>query len=132
MRESLRGALLSVLFFGLMVGGVPGVPGALTTIAEATNPCGAGQTVSYTRGGPPCRDNNPKPDFCGSLKKNSDMGVHDVGFGAGAASAGALGLGALMGAATGPAAAAAAGLTTLGWGLTRIGKGICKGLGKWD
>ena len=40
MRESLRGALLGVLFFGLMVGGVPGTAAAIHTHGGITEGSG--------------------------------------------------------------------------------------------
>lgn len=115
-----RGALLGVLFFALVVG----APLPTMAVSDAgnigTTPCGSGQTVSYARGSAPCVDlNPPQPDYCGTLQAGFDNGSLDT------ITAGLIAGGLIT---ANKAAVAAGGLL---WALARLGRGACKLTGNW-
>lgn len=117
MRETLRGALLSVLFFALLIGGAP-------TMAVAGD---KGGTMSGCHDKPGV--NCPPPTlsgFCDDLQTSFDDGTQDMTWGSGAVAAGGLAASGM-----GVGAMIVGGITGIGWGLARIGRGVCKATGNW-
>ena len=126
MRETLRGALLSVLFFALLIAGAPTVAGATGTSGGSSegntglgiglpNLPGIGSECSYELGG--CAS---EADFCGTLKDGFDNGSLDT------VTAGLI----LGGFLTANKAAITAGGVL--WALARLARGGCKIFGNWS
>lgn len=75
MRESLRGALLSVLFFALILGGAPSMVAATETDCTLAGDCSSTNTKPHRSGKTQAERHQ---EFCDSMK-----GIETVGIGMG-------------------------------------------------
>lgn len=130
-----RGALLSVLFFALLSGGAPTMVGASspTSVQSAAGGCPSGYKLN-ARSGECYRDqsfNEAMDEGCESVNRFVDSGAADIIFGSTIAGGAAGALGKLwFGASMGPVGLSTVGIGALGWGLTRVARGLCRATGR--